>query len=71
MSAPDIKAPGRNPGALHSTKLPEQYITTQRGRRAIASLWNASRTVSGAALTGDDLALITEALTEITKAVLQ
>lgn len=41
------------------------YSTSKRGRRAIASLWNASRTVSGALLTGDDLALIREALTEI------
>ena len=45
------------------------YSTSKRGRRAIASLWNASRTVSGAALTDDDLALIAEALTEIAKAV--
>ena len=41
------------------------YSTSKRGRRAIASLWNASRTVSGAALTDDDLALIAEALAEI------
>ena len=47
------------------------YSTSKRGRRAIASLWNASRTVSGAALTGDDLALIAEALAEIGKAVQQ
>jgi len=43
----------------------EAYSTSKRGRRAIASLWNASRTVSGALLTADDLALIREALTEI------
>jgi len=43
--------------------------TTKRGRRAIASLWNASRTVSGALLTADDLALINEALAEIAQAV--
>lgn len=48
---------------------PAHYITTKRGRRAIASLWNASRTVSGAALTADDLALIREALSEIAQAV--
>lgn len=47
------------------------YSTSKRGRRAIASLWNASRTVTGALLTGDDLALIREALAEIGKAVLQ
>ena len=45
------------------------YSTSKRGRRAIASLWNASRTVSGAALTDDDLALIAEALAEIAQAV--
>jgi len=45
------------------------YSTSKRGRRAIASLWNASRTVSGALLTTDDLALITEALSEIAQAV--
>ncbi len=49
----------------------EQFTTTSsKGRRAIASLWNASRTVTGALLTGDDLALIREALAEIS-AVLQ
>ena len=47
------------------------YSTSKRGRRAIASLWNASRTVSGAALTDDDLSLVREALAEIAKAVLQ
>ena len=41
------------------------YSTSKRGRRAIASLWNSSRTVSGALLTADDLALIQEALAEI------
>lgn len=45
--------------------------TTAKGRRAVTSLWYAIRTLNGAALTHDDLALITEALTEITKAVLQ
>ncbi|MBU2749878.1 MULTISPECIES: hypothetical protein [Acidithiobacillus] len=45
------------------------YCTSKRGRRAIASLWNASRTVSGAALTGDDLALINEVLAEIRSAI--
>lgn len=69
MSAPNKKAPGDQPGASHNTIQPDQYITSSRGRRAIASLWNASRIVSGALLTSDDLALITEALTEIAKAV--
>ncbi len=41
------------------------YSTSKRGRRAIASLWNASRTISGALLTADDLALVREALAEI------
>jgi len=45
------------------------YSTSKRGRRAIASLWHASRTVSGALLTSDDLALIFEALAEIAQAV--
>ena len=52
----------------HRIESPTQgHITTTsaKGRRAIASLWNASRTVSGAALTDDDLALIREALAEI------
>ena len=61
------KAPVRT-----ATKAPAKaYSTSKRGRRAIASLWNASRTVSGAALTDDDLALIAEALAEIARAVLQ
>lgn len=64
MSAANKKAPGGNPGASHSTNQP-MYSTSKRGRRAIASPWNASRTVSGALLTADDLALIREALTEI------
>jgi hypothetical protein len=52
------------------TKAPDEaYSTSKRGRRAIASLWHASRTVSGTLLTGDDLALIHEALTEIARAV--
>lgn len=55
-----------------ATKAPDEaYCTSKRGRRAIASLWNASRTVSGALLTDDDLALITEALTEIRSAMLE
>ena len=45
------------------------YSTSKRGRRAIASLWNASRTIHDAQLTPDDLALITEALAEIAQAV--
>ncbi len=69
MTAAQRKAPGGNPEASHSNIQPDQYITTPRGRRAIASLWNASRIVNGALLTSDDLALIAEALTEIAKAV--
>lgn len=41
------------------------YSTSKRGRRAIASLWAASRAVNGALLTADDLALIHEVLNEI------
>lgn len=65
MSATDKKAPGGNPGASHSNDLPDQYITTIRGRRAISHLWTASRAASSAALTTDDTALIREALAEI------
>ena len=43
--------------------------TSAKGRRAVTSLWFAIRTLNGAALTGDDLALIAEALAEIGKAV--
>ena len=47
----------------------KDYSTSKRGRRAIASLWNASRTVTGALLTADDLALIREALAEIAEVI--
>ncbi len=70
MSAPDRKASGRNPEALHSTiNQPEKSITatSPKGRRAVTSLWYAIRTISGAALTPDDLALIYEALSEISE----
>ena len=43
--------------------------TSAKGRRAVTSLWFAILTLNGAALTGDDLALIAEALAEIGKAV--
>ena len=69
MRVADKKAPASEAEAYHSTIQPDQYITSQRGRRAIASLWNASRTVSGALLTADDLALIREALAEIAGAL--
>ena len=62
------KAPGRNPEASHSTKL-QDYFTTPRGRRAISSLWNAGRLISGAHLSVDDLGLIHEMLTEIASMV--
>jgi hypothetical protein len=39
--------------------------TSSKGRRAVTSLWYAIRTINGALLTADDLALIREALTEI------
>ena len=65
MRVADKKAPASEAEAYHSTIQPDQYITSQHGRRAIASLWNASRTVSGAALSQDDLSLIREALAEI------
>lgn len=63
-------------------KAPDQYriespaqghitTTSAKGRRAVTSLWYAIRTINGAALTEDDLALIREALAEIAKAVLQ
>ena len=57
------KAPVRT-----ATKAPdkEQFTTTSaKGRRAVTSLWFAIRTLNGAALTADDLALIREALAEI------
>lgn len=66
MSAPHKKASSRTPEAFDTnTTQQSQYITSSRGRRAIASLWNASRVIDGAALTEDDLALIREALAEI------
>lgn len=43
--------------------------TSSKGRRAVTSLWYAIRTINGALLTADDLALITEALSEIAQAV--
>jgi queuine/archaeosine tRNA-ribosyltransferase len=43
--------------------------TTSKGRRAVTSLWYAIRTINGALLTADDLALIREALTEIRSAI--
>jgi hypothetical protein len=63
MSA-DKKAPGRNPGADRSSNQ-QAYFTTSRGRRAISSLWNAGRLISGAQLSVDDLGLIEEMLAEI------
>ena len=49
----------------------EQFTTTSsKGRRAVTSLWYAIRTINGALLTDDDLALVHEALAEIS-AVLQ
>ncbi|MBU2801052.1 hypothetical protein HFV02_02045 [Acidithiobacillus caldus] len=66
MSAPHKKASSRTPEAFDTnTTQQSKYITSSRGRRAIASLWNASRVISGAALTADDLALIREAVNEI------
>lgn len=62
------KAPGRNPEASHSNNQ-QIYSTTARGRRAISSLWNAGRLISGAQLSDDDLALIGEMLTEISSMV--
>lgn len=44
--------------------------TSSKGRRAVTSLWYAIRTINGALLTDDDLALVHEALAEIS-AVLQ
>ncbi|MBU2801695.1 hypothetical protein HFV02_05380 [Acidithiobacillus caldus] len=45
----------------------QEYVTTTtaKGRRATTSLWFAIRTLNGAALTPDDLALIREALIQI------
>lgn len=64
MSASHKKAPGRNPGASDSINQ-QTYFTTPRGRRAISSLWNAGRLISGAQLSVDDLGLIDEMLAEI------
>jgi len=63
MSAADKKAPGRNPEASNSNE--PLYFSTPRGRRAISSLWNAGRLISGAQLSVDDLGLIDEMLAEI------
>lgn len=67
MDAPNRKAPGRNPGAQHSTIA--KHNTSIRGRRAISHLWTASRAVQGASLTADDKALIGEAMAEIERMV--
>ncbi len=72
MSAAKKKAPGCNPEALHSTiNQPEKSSTetTPRGRRAATSLWFAVRTLTGAALTPDDIAIIREAMAEIAGAL--
>ncbi|MDX5936440.1 hypothetical protein [Acidithiobacillus thiooxidans] len=69
MSAAHEKASGRNPEALHNSNNFQTYSTTSRGRRAISSLWNAGRLISGAQLSEDDLALIGEMLTEIASMV--
>ncbi|MGK9450779.1 hypothetical protein ACSSZE_05845 [Acidithiobacillus caldus] len=70
MSAPHKKASSWTPEAFDtSTTQQSQYITSSRGRRAIASLWAASRAVNGAALTPDDIAVIREAMAEIEKVV--
>lgn len=69
MTAPNKKPPAAIRRLPTATSNPISISPSSRGRRAIASLWNASRIVSGALLTSDDLALITEALTEIAKAV--
>ena len=39
--------------------------TSKRGRRAISSLWFAVRTIHGAQLTPDDLAILREALADL------
>ena len=72
MSSPHEKAPGRNPEAFDtSINQPEKSSTetSSRGRRAATSLWFAVRTLTGAALTTDDIAIIREAMAEIGKAV--
>lgn len=66
MTTSKRKAPGDQPGALDSTNQHQQHTTTSaKGRRATTSLWFAIRTLNGAALTPDDLALIREALIQI------
>jgi hypothetical protein len=58
------KAPVQN-----SNESPEQghdtTITTKAGRRGASSLWSAIRTLNGAHLTPDDIAILSEALADL------
>ncbi len=58
------KAPVRT-----ATKAPDATdnttFTTKAGRRGASSLWYAERTLTGKALTPDDIAILAEALADL------
>ncbi len=64
MSPTNKKAASPRQGEAASENAPVTY-TTPRGRRATTSLWFALRTLSGAALSPDDIGLLREALAEL------
>jgi hypothetical protein len=43
----------------------DNTITTKAGRRGASSLWSAIRTLNGAHLTPDDIAILSEALADL------
>jgi hypothetical protein len=52
-----------------ATKAPDKVnsstFTSRAGRRGASSLWYAERTLTGKALTPDDIAILTEALADL------